>query len=118
MVTPRSGDPPCMTPTPQSTSRRIRVVTLVDYLTLAGGAERLALQIATRLDPERFESIMCVSRFPASPTHVLRGSDVRALEELERAGVRFLALERSRKVELRAWARLGRFLRRERVDVL
>ncbi|MEA2315770.1 MAG: hypothetical protein QOI03_2462 [Solirubrobacteraceae bacterium] len=102
----------------QDPSTRARVVTLVDYLTLAGGAERLALQLATRLDPERFESILCVSRFPLSRATGLRHSDVRALDVLERAHVRFLPLRRRRKVEIAPWVRLERFLRRERVDVL
>ena len=107
-----------MSPIPQNASRRIRVVTLVDYLTLAGGAERLALQIATRLDAEQFESILCVSRFPTRPGRETTAAEVQALKLLEQTDVRFLALERRRKVELKAWARLGRFLRRERVDVL
>jgi glycosyltransferase involved in cell wall biosynthesis len=97
---------------------RIRVVTLVDYLTLAGGAERLALLIATRLDPERFESILCVSRFPSRRSERLTEPDLRALEVLRDARVRFLPLKRRRKLELAPWVRLGRFLRRERVDVL
>ena len=50
------------------------VVTLVDRL-VHGGAERLAAEIATRLDPERFESTLCVSRW-SDPGHaaVARGA--------------------------------------------
>jgi glycosyltransferase involved in cell wall biosynthesis len=99
-------------------ARRIKVVTLVDYLTLAGGAERLALQVATRLNPERFESIVSVSRFPAPPGLRLRDSDLEAYEQLKRTELGFLPLERRRKLELRPWIKLARFLRRERVDVL
>jgi glycosyltransferase involved in cell wall biosynthesis len=103
--------------TPTDPSRRIRVVTLVDYLSLAGGAERIAQLIAMRLDPKRFESIMCVSRWP--PSGVDAGScDPRARAELDRAGVRFLPLGRRWKIDPIAWARLERFLRRERVQVL
>ena len=36
--------------------RRVRVLTLVDYLTEAGGAERLAAEITERLDPSRFSA--------------------------------------------------------------
>jgi glycosyltransferase involved in cell wall biosynthesis len=97
---------------------RPRVVTFVDFLSSFGGAEHLALLIATRLDPSRFESIMCVSRWPIVEPRFSDPSAAQALAQLEQAGVRFLALRRRRKVDLPALARLGRFLRRERVDVL
>jgi glycosyltransferase involved in cell wall biosynthesis len=92
------------------------VVTLTDLLAPAGGAEQLALLIAKRLDPERFESTLCVSRWPPPPEW---GQSTRhALEELDEARVRFLPLGRRRKLDLWIWARLVRFLRQERVDVL
>ena len=95
------------------------MVTLIDLLGLHGGAERLALSIATRLNHERFESIMCVSRWPPSPPAGVKDpSAQQALELLEKASVRFLPLGRRRKIELRPWVRLERFLRRERVQVL
>lgn len=97
---------------------RVRVVTLVDYLSCVGGAEHLALLIATHLDPERFESILCVSRWPHPVRVGASPSSEQPLGLLEAAGVRLLGLQRRRKVEPRAWAVLGRFLRRERVDVL
>ena len=102
----------------QRPPRRIKVVTLVDYLTLAGGAERLAVLIATQIDSKRFESILCVSRFPVHHGSELRESDTVALELLRQTDVRFLALKRRRKIELAPWVRLERFLSRERVDVL
>ena len=107
-----------MDPTVQPTQGRgrIKVVTLIDYLLATGGAERVALSIATRLDPERFESILCASRWPA-PAGLEEGSR-RAREELSRAGVRLLGLGRSGKVDVWVWGRLARFLARERVDVL
>ena len=46
---------------------RLGVVTLVDRL-VHGGAERLAAEIATRLDPERFASTLCVTRW-SDPAH-------------------------------------------------
>jgi len=93
------------------------VVTLVDRLSVQGGAEHLALMTATRLDRERFESIFCVSRWPP-PTSVDRDAQLAGLAELESTGTRFLPLRRRRKLELAPWARLARFLSRERVDVL
>ena len=43
---------------------RLKVLTLIDRLTASGGGERLAIQIATQLDPDRFESVICASRRP------------------------------------------------------
>jgi glycosyltransferase involved in cell wall biosynthesis len=102
---------------PFPSSSRLRIATLVDHLSLHGGAERLALRIATSLDPDRFESTLCVSRWP-----VANGSSPsadQALDELRNAGVRFLPLRRKRGIpELTPWLRLGRFLRRQRIDLL
>jgi len=88
--------------------RKLRVVTLVDRPTVTGGAERLAVQVATRLDPSRFESTLCASRRTDEPL----------LEaELAAAGVDVLALERGSKLDLRAWGPLVRRLR-DGVDVV
>jgi glycosyltransferase involved in cell wall biosynthesis len=97
---------------------RLRVVTLVDILSSHGGAEHFALLIATRLDPERFESILSVSRWPPLLPSDADPSAQQALERLNDADVRFLPLGRRRKVEVAPWMRLERFLRRERVHVL
>jgi glycosyltransferase involved in cell wall biosynthesis len=98
---------------------RPRVLTLVDVPSVQGGAEQLALNIATRLDPERFESIFSVSRWPMAPKRRQRDPSWRpALEEIEASGIRFLPLHRRYKVDPAAWMRLERFLRRERVDIL
>ncbi len=106
-------------PPPRNKGDRVRVVTLVDLLSSNGGAERFALVVATRLDPERFESIMCISRWPPrAERKEADNSREAAFAKLQEAGVRFLPLGRRRKVELAPWARLGRFLRSEHVDVL
>ncbi len=97
---------------------RVRVVTFVDFLSCFGGAEHLALLIATRLDPVRFESILCVSRWPLTGPWKGDPSAPPAMELLEGSPARFLPLARRRKVDVGAVARLERFLRRERVDVL
>ncbi len=100
-------------------AERVRVVTLVDLLSRDGGAEQVALAIATRLDPARFESILCISRWPPPPPMKTDDPSAQAALELVReAGVRFLPLARRRKLDAFAWARLGGFLRRERVQVL
>jgi glycosyltransferase involved in cell wall biosynthesis len=87
---------------------KTKVVTLVDRAAAAGGGERLACQVAARLDPARFESVLCATR-PSDP-------DV--LSALRADGVRVLALDRRSRASLAPWLRLVRFLRRERVDVL
>jgi glycosyltransferase involved in cell wall biosynthesis len=87
----------------------MRVVTLIDFLGRFGGAEHLALAIATRLDPERFDSILCASRW---------ASDPEALEQLSANGVRLLPLGRQRKSDIWVWSRLFSFLRHQRIDVL
>ncbi len=98
--------------------RRVRVVTLVDFLSSNGGAERFALQVAMGLDPSRFESILCASRWPLPPELEQMIPSAQALAELERSGTRFFPLRRRHKLDPAAWVRLERFLRRERVDVL
>jgi glycosyltransferase involved in cell wall biosynthesis len=109
-----------MVPTASSARQagRVRVVTFVDFLSCFGGAEHLALLIATRLDPERFESILSVSRWPLTGRWKDDPSGPPALEILQASQARFLPLARRRKVDVAAFARLERFLRRERVDVL
>jgi glycosyltransferase involved in cell wall biosynthesis len=96
----------------------VRVLTFVDRLSLQGGAERLAWLIATRLDRDRFDSTLCVSRWPPPKPSFADPSSQRALEALEQTGTGFLALARARKLDVGAAARLQRHLRRERIDVL
>lgn len=102
-------------PSPTGSDGRIPVVTLVDGLGRHGGAEHLALSIATRLDPERFDSTLCVSRWPPPADEVPPEA---ALEALAQAGVRFLPLGRRRKTDVWVWRRLAGFLRRHHVQVL
>src|SRR5579859_639286 len=96
-------DPPARVDDRAREAGRIRVVTLVDKLSLHGGAERLALMTATRLDAERFESFFCVSRWPPPPGEVAVEAHAAALARLEAAGTRFIPLGRKRKLELGPW---------------
>ena len=88
--------------------RKLRVVTLVDRPTVTGGAERLAVQVAARLDRDRFESVLCASRRTDEPL---------LAAELADAGVEVLNLGRESKLDLRAWRPLVRRLRNG-VDVV
>lgn len=93
----------------------MRVVTLVDRLG-TGGAERLAIQTTTRLDPERFDRTLCASRrfdVAISKRHVAN-----ALADLRAADVRVMGLKRTSAKQVWAWWPFYRFLRRERIDVL
>jgi glycosyltransferase involved in cell wall biosynthesis len=95
----------------------MRVVTLVDRL-VQGGAEGLAVDIVTRLDPQRFEPTLCVTRW-SDPSHASFPAGVeRRRREIEAAGVRFLGLTRRGPLDLLAWRPLVRLLRTESVDVV
>jgi glycosyltransferase involved in cell wall biosynthesis len=83
-------------------------LTLLDTLR-PGGAERVAVTVAARLDRDRFEPVVCVSRrLPWSPLD----------EILESANVPLVTLNRKHRAALWSWAPLVAMLRRERIDVL
>ena len=88
--------------------RKLRVLTLVDKPTVTGGAERLAAVVAMKLDPARFESVLCASRQTDEPL---------LDRELEEAGIGVLALGRRSKLDLLAWRPLVSLLR-DGVDVV
>jgi len=96
---------------------RLGVVTLVERL-VHGGAERLAAEIATRLDPQRFASTLCVTRWTHAG-HAASGELPQRLRAgAEAAGVRFLGLDRSGTWDLPAWAPLVRLLRGGSVQIV
>jgi glycosyltransferase involved in cell wall biosynthesis len=95
------------------TDERIRVVTLIDTIKSAG-AERLATQIATRIDPEQFESVLCVSRWDRRERSA--GTDA-LLADFEERGGRILPLHRRSRLDLWRWLPLLQALRTE-TDVL
>jgi len=88
---------------------RLRVLTLIDVLAAEGGAERLAIRLTLGLDPARFERMVCSTRY---------WKRVGFLEELRDAGVPVVQLERRSRLDVGAWRRLARLLRRERIDVV
>jgi hypothetical protein len=96
--------------------RRVHVLTLIDHLSVTGGAERLALDIATRLDPSRFRSTMCASRF--APDGTPSENERQALDSMREADVHFVPLSRRRRGEVLPWRHLARYVRREHVEVL
>lgn len=88
---------------------RPKVLVMVDAVSdRAGGAERFAVGVAAGLPADRWDVALCATR---GISGVLE-------RELDAAGVRTLALERSGRFDVMPFARLGRFLREERIDVL
>ncbi len=94
---------------PSGSSRRIRVLTLIDKPIAIGGAERLAVDLAIGLDPARFERYFCATR---------RTSFRQLDDELRAAGVDYRSLDRRSRYDLLPWRSLIGLLRRERIDVL
>lgn len=91
------------------------MVALSDRGPGSGGGERVAADLAMRLDPDRFESTLCVTRASASHDDLGVASGLAALRD---AGVRIISLDRRSAADLRAWGPLVGTLRRERIDVL
>ena len=102
--------------TSASPDSRVHVLTLVDRLSTAGGAERLALDIATRLDRSRFRSTLCVSRFAADTTRA--DTELELLGRVREAKVGFLALGRRHRADAWPWRHLARYIEDQRVTVL
>ena len=86
---------------------RLCVLTIIDCM-MTSGAEIIATQIATNLDPSRFESIICSTR-PSAPEHV---ASARA------AGIEVLELRRRSKFDVWRWSPLLRLMRSGRIDVV
>jgi glycosyltransferase involved in cell wall biosynthesis len=94
---------------------RIAVLTLIDHLGI-GGAERLAEEVARRLDPARFSSTVCVTR--GAPADAAPPAARQAVDRLRAAGVQVVPLHRRSTLSCAAWAPLVRVLRGGAVDVL
>jgi glycosyltransferase involved in cell wall biosynthesis len=84
---------------------RVGVVHLIDALE-SGGAEQMAVNLVNLLPRDRFEVHLCTTRHEG------------ALAALVAPDVGRLRLSRRRRVDVRALARLVRYLRRHRVRVL
>ncbi|MFN2629832.1 MAG: glycosyltransferase [Gaiellaceae bacterium] len=90
------------------TRRRLRVLFLVDYAVAVGGAERVALGLATHLPQDRFE----VSLFST------RRTDQDAISACEAAGVRHVNLGKRRTWHLGSLRHLARLIRTGHFDIL
>jgi glycosyltransferase involved in cell wall biosynthesis len=92
---------------------RIHVLTLIDHL-VAGGGERIAVDIATGLDGAKYRRTFVTTRRDSAGDPAV----VRARQELAEAGVLLRSLDRTGRWQLRGWIALIWFMRRERVTVL
>jgi glycosyltransferase involved in cell wall biosynthesis len=101
----------------RSQGQKIGVLILSNMLTPAGGAERLAGQIAMRLDPDRFERTLCVTRWEPGD-EIDRPAVAQFKAELEAAGVELILIERQRKTDLAAMRPLWERLRSGKIDVI
>jgi glycosyltransferase involved in cell wall biosynthesis len=88
--------------------RPARVLTLIDTVSNAGGAERIAATLTAHLDPEKFERTLCATRAAKNP----------AADRVRAAGARVMSLDRRTRFGLWEWRPLVSLLRRERIDVV
>jgi glycosyltransferase involved in cell wall biosynthesis len=88
------------------------VLTLTDSLG-PGGAERVAVELAVRADPTRFQRSLCVTRSEA-PNRTAQDR----VGRLQAEGVTVLRMDRRNRADLRAWRPLIGYLRSRRVDIL
>jgi glycosyltransferase involved in cell wall biosynthesis len=84
-------------------------MTLIHNPSVMGGAEKVAVDLATSLDRSRFDSLFCAIKKPRTPTRE---------SELIAAGVPFFPLDRDSIRDVRVFSSLARLLRRERIDIL
>ncbi len=86
--------------------RRIRVLHVV-WSMAVGGAERVIALLATHADPVRFESLVACLNEPGT-----------LAEELRQAGISVFAMHKRGPLDMRAFWRLRRLIRTQRVGVV
>ena len=103
-----------MSRTPKA--RKLRHPTLVDRIGSFGGGERLAAEISKRLSPERFDRILCATRW--GPEVESRPTRAKAVDDLSEHGVRFVGLTADTPWACGRGDELLLLMRRERIDIL
>lgn len=91
---------------------RPRVVHLIDNLGY-GGAERVALELVTSIDRERYAPLLCITRSITVPP-----ARMERLREFRAAGGEVLQLDRSRALDATAWRPLLADLRTHPAHVI
>ncbi|CAN5646834.1 glycosyltransferase [soil metagenome] len=99
------------------TRPRLNVMAMVESIGYAdGGAEHLAVRIASELDPDRFNSAICATRW--TPEHDGREDVEAAVADLDAAGVDVVRLNRRGRLDVVAWRRFAARLRSQPIHVL
>jgi len=95
-------------PRPPSTPLKARILHLITRLPV-GGAEKVLVDVVRKLNPERYESLVCCIQAKGE-----------LATELEKAGVRVLCLDRmrSKRFDWNAVRDLARLLRSERIALV
>jgi len=87
---------------------RKRLLWLIDSLTV-GGAERLVATFAQRLDSDRFDlRVVCLKEIDGNPL----------AQDVDAAGIKITTLHARNLRDVRAFRKLLRFIREERIDVI
>jgi glycosyltransferase involved in cell wall biosynthesis len=89
---------------------------MLDSLQRPGGGERLAVEGALRLDPERYERWFCLTRW--QDTFEREEPARTILATLRESGVEIVKLRRTHRAALWSWLPLLRLLRGRRIDIL
>jgi glycosyltransferase involved in cell wall biosynthesis len=97
--------------------RPVHVVTLIDLVAEAGGAETLAVELVQRLDPARFRRTLVLYRQITESSPYFAGQ-ARIIARLQSDGVEVVMLEGRDRRDLASWRPLIRLLRSGDVDVL
>jgi glycosyltransferase involved in cell wall biosynthesis len=94
--------------TVRSKAEPVNVVSLINFFEGIGGAERLAVEIALRLDRRRFRSTVWTSRPSRGPL----------LTQLRAGDIPVRSLPRTSRLELWKWVPFLRYLQSQRVEVI
>src|SRR6266516_7384813 len=89
---------------------KLRVLTVIDTPAVTGGAEKVAVDIATNLDPDRYESSFCALRSA--------GRQRWRIDDLEESGVTLHQIDAQSMKDVRALKRFVGLVRRGAYDVV
>src|SRR3954471_13847076 len=104
-------------PSMRAAREPLHVVTLIDLVAEAGGAETLAVELLDRLDPARFARTLVLYRHlpESSPLHA---GQERLLRRLSARGGRIVRLDGRSRRDLASWRPFLALLRSGDVDIL
>ena len=95
---------------PSAHGGKLKVVAVSALAGTVGGGERIAFEVTRRLDPERFDRTLCISRWNLHET-ASTGGIPEFLEAVDEAGVKLLQIRRRSRLNPKPWLPLIRELR-------